>query len=103
MSAVTKQEIVEALRSAQNGLSENQIIYDKYSGLAERIEKHGIAPPDGMVLVPKEPVCWAITGDGKLDADCVGEIFVYSQETVKCLTARGYVATPLYAAPEVKP
>lgn len=48
MSAVTVREIVEALRN-------------KYTGnfnchaLANRIKQHGISPPDGMVLVPKEP------------------------------------------------
>ena len=45
MSAVTKQEIVEALRSD---------LYRQNLEIANRIEAHGIAPPDGMVVVKAE-------------------------------------------------
>lgn len=49
MSAVTKQQIVEALRGPVGAIGNA-----KRKELADRIEQHGIAPPDGMVLVPKE-------------------------------------------------
>jgi len=45
MSAVTVQEVIDGLRSGVNERWE----------LAERIRTHGIAPPEGMVLVPIEP------------------------------------------------
>ena len=43
MSQVTVQEIVEALLDADT---------PKSVALAKYIEQHGIAPPDGMALVP---------------------------------------------------
>ena len=53
MSAVTLKEIVEALRSADRQYSDSDLF-----NLAQKIEQHGIAPPDGMVLVKAKPVAW---------------------------------------------
>lgn len=47
---VTPQGIVEALRSADRQYSDSDLF-----NLAQKIEAHGIAPPDEWVLVPKEP------------------------------------------------
>lgn len=49
--SVTQKEIVEALRyvTAVNG-------NPYYSNLADRIEREGIAPPEGMVLVSDKPI-----------------------------------------------
>lgn len=44
---VTQNEIIEALCGECNGFKRDM--------LADRIEAEGIAPPDGMVLVPSEP------------------------------------------------
>lgn len=46
MSAVPLKEVIEALRFSH--------LHNKRK-LALRIEQHGIAPPDGMVLVPRKP------------------------------------------------
>lgn len=63
MSAVTVQEIVEAFESASCGGGVD--FYD----YASRIKKHGIAPPDGWVLVPKEAdISMAIAGMQEWDA-----------------------------------
>ena len=81
MSAVTPQEIVEYSRLTLCG-------HPYGLELADRIEKHGIAPPDGWVLVPKEPT------DEMLDA-------------ASMVTLRGALISAwkrmLAAAPEVKP
>ena len=50
MSAVPKQEIVEALRKNSHHAGEST----RKKELANRIEQHGIAPPDGMVVVKAE-------------------------------------------------
>lgn len=57
MSAVTVQEIVEALvKCGSSALNIGLPNTAKYlAGLADRIEAHGIAPPDG-----RTPVAWAI-------------------------------------------
>ncbi len=56
MSAVTVQEIVKALRKGiPVGAFRRFDLLEANKKLVERIEQHGIAPPDGMVLVPKEP------------------------------------------------
>lgn len=95
MSAVTKQEIVEAFESAANGGGVD--FYD----YAQRLNKHGIAPPDGWVLVKDKPVCWAITGSGKFDLIEGGKTLEFSSESLGYWIGRGYDAIPLYAtAPE---
>lgn len=49
MSAVTVQEIVEALRQADDCR-----VLPYFKPLAARIEAHGIAPPDGIAVVKAE-------------------------------------------------
>lgn len=85
MSAVTKQEIVEALRGDWSGNSRNW--------LADRILQHGIAPPDGMVLVPKEPTREMIDAAWK----------TYNADRPHDISFRFTYAQMLAAAPEVKP
>ena len=64
MNAVTKQEIVEALR--EHGWSYED--WAEKNELADRIEQHGIAPPGGMVFVPEEPsFAMREAGNGALD------------------------------------
>ena len=46
-----------------------------------------------------EPVCWAITGDGKFDKIEFGNTFEMFNHSVEYWIVRGYEATPLYAAP----
>jgi hypothetical protein len=56
MSAVTVQEIVKALRKGiPVGAFRRFDLLEANKKLVERIEQHGIAPPDGMVLVPVDP------------------------------------------------
>lgn len=56
MSAVTRQEVVEALRRGIPANAFHKFDWiESNKALANRIEAEGIAPPDGMVLVPKEP------------------------------------------------
>ena len=65
MSAVTVQEIVEALRIPPSTMFFELMRVE----LINRIEAHGIAPPDGMVLVQSPcsyPLCQATQG-------CVGQ------------------------------
>lgn len=52
MSKVTPQEIVVKLRSAAREIAPHKRQSFLCEELANRIEQHGIAPPDGMVLVP---------------------------------------------------
>jgi len=77
------QEIVERLSGLGN---------TKALELIERIKKHGIAPPDGMVLVPKEPTQAMLTAADGVDfknEDTVGTFY-------------NYWHVMLAAAPEVK-
>lgn len=74
MSAVTKQEIVDALRTYYRALEDMGFEQAVKKTLADRIEQHGIAPPDGWVLVPKEPTAemlkafhWKNVGEGYAD------------------------------------
>lgn len=88
MSAVTVQEIVEALRQADDCR-----VIPYFKPLANRIEAHGIAPPDGMVLVPKEPTQAMLTAADGVDfknEDTVGTFY-------------NYWHVMLAAAPEAKP
>ena len=48
---VTVQEVIDALCNSSTAT----VHVFKRQQLAERIRTHGIAPPDGMVLVPIEP------------------------------------------------
>lgn len=136
MGTVTVKEIVEALvKCGSSALNNGLPNTAKYlAGLADRIEAHGIAPPDGrtpvawaietpygrgysfaeelldsypvpdgMMLVTKEPTCWAVSFDGKLNTSTRVETTVfYRQASVKYWTDRGFVAIPLYSAPGVK-
>lgn len=61
MSAVTKQEIVEALRQAYDCS-----VLPYFGPLADRIEQHGIAPQDGWVLVKDKPVVGPLLVTGSL-------------------------------------
>ena len=60
---VSQKEVIELLRDRGLYLSADR------AELANRIEAEGIAPPDGMVLVPSEPTAemvlaaWDITDD----------------------------------------
>lgn len=47
MEQVSKRELVDALR----GFSKAEDL----RSIADRVEKYGIAPPDGWVVVPEEP------------------------------------------------
>lgn len=59
MSAVTVQEIVSLIEgliesdACMGSISDKQVIMSLE--VVSRIEQHGIAPPDGMVLVPVDP------------------------------------------------
>ena len=59
MSAVTKREIVAMIEgliesdACMGSISDKQVIMALE--LVNRIKSHGIAPPDGMVLVPVDP------------------------------------------------
>lgn len=57
MSAVTEQEIVDGIYElARIARAFGYSTTAKYANnLASRIEAHGIAPPDGWVLVPRKP------------------------------------------------
>lgn len=101
MSAVTKQEIVEALRQAYDCS-----VLPFFGPLADRIEQHGIAPQDGWVLVPKEPTpammeaaareVFREAGQQWQDAEC------FLERTV-CDAQHRFYAAAIAAAPEVKP
>lgn len=84
MSAVTLQEIMETLIHSRT-LSSRLL-------LADRIKAHGIAPPDGTVLVRKEPVAWRHWHPIEL-------CFEYHLRPVCDRCDALYIA----AAPEVKP
>lgn len=91
MSAVTVQEIVEALRNKHIGNF-------NCHALANRIQKHGIAPPDGLALVKAKPVGY--TAQSSLDdlarEECSGVIMGSYSE-------RYHRTIPIYAATEAKP
>lgn len=93
MSAVQKQEIVEALLDADT---------PKSVALAKYIEQHGIAPPVGMVLVKRdnellEDIEFLLSQ--KMSAECCNAAF-----PVKSLTrVLESCKAMLSAAPEVKP
>lgn len=84
MSAVLLKEVVEALRD-MGGLNQHII--------ASLIEQHGITPPDGWVLVPKEP-----TND-MIDA-FAGENYLEMEDEDVISFTKSYKAM-LAAAPEV--
>lgn len=84
MSAVTKQEIVDTLWN-----------YGVVK-MAERIEKHGIAPPDGMVLVPEEP-SFAMREAGNIALDKLK-----SDSTRQCADKAFYVYHAMLGAVEGK-
>ena len=52
---VTIDEITDLLQIARYGLYDTRDTYFLCQGLYERIKKHGIAPPEGMCIVPIEP------------------------------------------------
>lgn len=87
MSAVTVQEIVEALLDADT---------PKSVALAKYIEAHGIAPPDGMVLVENKPIGYCNLNEVKR---------YHKREQSALLWGRDYSECDavVYAAPEVKP
>lgn len=100
MSAVTMQEIIEALSVV--GLlmcHEHTDEANRLFRLAKQIETHGIAPPDGMVLVSATAVGYAAPSSlaelarGECSGIMVG---TYNSE-------RYDRTVPLYAAPGVKP
>lgn len=103
MSAVTVQEIVSLIEgliesdACMGSISDKQVVMALE--VVSRIKQHGIAPPDGMVLVPKEPVLWVSAED--LANPCfVGINAVREGHELR----RKRYDTPLYAgAPEVKP
>ena len=56
MTAVPLKEVIAALRHAQS----MGVMTEANINIADRIEQHGIAPPDGMVLVKDRPVAWEL-------------------------------------------
>ena len=57
MSKVTVQQVIDALSGSYllaDGVNANDLIAKLQTQLAIRIQEHGIAPPDGMVLVKKQ-------------------------------------------------
>lgn len=60
MNAVPLKEVIDALNDAARMIIDHHGVYciTTYEILADRIEQHGIAPPDGMVLVKAKPVAW---------------------------------------------
>lgn len=87
MSAVTKEEVVEALLDADT---------PKSVALAKYVEQHGIAPPDGMVLVPKEP-SFAMREAGNIALDKLK-----SDSTRQCADKAFYVYHAMLGAAEGK-
>ena len=73
---VSQKEIIEALRLLANWHDTGQADEKRFA-LASRIEAEGIAPPDGMVLVPSEPtramyLAGAVYGDGETEHEDIG-------------------------------
>ena len=75
---VTQQEIVSLIEgliesdACMGSISDKQVIMSLE--VVSRIKQHGIAPPDGWVLVPKEPTAemlkafhWKNVGEGYAD------------------------------------
>lgn len=54
MSAVPLREVVEALRFLAGQAQLKEVMVGAIE-MSKRIEQHGIAPPDGWVLVPVDP------------------------------------------------
>ena len=86
---VMQYEIVAALRGPIGAIGNV-----RRRELADRIEQHGIAPPDGMVLVPKEPTAEMIEAAIKNGAEGDENIILYITSDYKAMLA---------AAPEAKP
>lgn len=90
MSAVTRQEVVEALRRGIPANAFHKFDWiESNKALANRIEAEGIAPPDGMMLVPKEPTL-----------EMLSNAMVFGQSNAATVLIW---AAMLAAAPEVKP
>lgn len=68
MKPVTVQEVLKVLRGS-NGNS-NPTYRNPCADLADRIEAHGIAPPDGYVLVPVVPTAEIINAVLSVITDC---------------------------------
>lgn len=81
MSAVTKQEIVDALLEAKSWVMEEDDFATMVNNIIYRIEQHDIAPQDGWVLVPKkttkamslaaEKSCWYDKANDRLFPEAV--------------------------------
>lgn len=87
MTQPTNKEIIEALRGPIGAVGNA-----KRKELANRIESEGIAPPDGMVLVPSEPMSFSCQINGTTTQDWI--------PPCKAFCGRSACALESTAAPE---
>jgi hypothetical protein len=96
MSAVTVQEVIERLEGLGN---------PKALDLIKRISTHGIAPPDGMKIVPIEPTVEQIEegakGIASWEADCIWPVSWSNSQVLRMRKdARSAYVAMLAAAPK---
>lgn len=96
MSAVPLSEVVEALIEAKSWVMEEDDFATMVADIVARIEQHGIAPPDGMVLVENKPIGYCNLNEVKQH---------HKKEQSALLWGRNYPECDavVYATPEVKP